>query len=83
MVKRWGPPSQGWRSFLRNHAPDIAAMDLFVVPTIGFSLPCVTENLIRRRFRFSQAKSLFLRQNSLFLRNNSLFCCVGNFAASL
>ncbi len=23
---------------LRNHAPDIAAMDLFVVPTIGFSL---------------------------------------------
>ena len=31
-------PSQGWRSFLRNHAPDIAAMDLFVVPTIGFDL---------------------------------------------
>jgi hypothetical protein len=38
MIKRWGPPSQGWRTFLRNHAPDIAAMDLFVVPTIGFSL---------------------------------------------
>jgi hypothetical protein len=35
-VKRRGPPSQGWR--LRNHAPDIAAMDLFVVPTIGFKL---------------------------------------------
>jgi hypothetical protein len=33
MVKRCGPPSQGWRTFLRNHAPDIAAMDLFVVPT--------------------------------------------------
>ena len=33
MVKRHGPPSQGWRTFLRNHAPDIAAMDLFVVPT--------------------------------------------------
>src|ERR1700681_2641006 len=29
MVKRRGPPSQGWRTFLRNHAPDIAAMDLF------------------------------------------------------
>ena len=29
---------QGWRTFLRNHAPDIAAMDLFVVPTIGFDL---------------------------------------------
>jgi transposase InsO family protein len=25
-------------TFLRNHAPDIAAMDLFVVPTIGFKL---------------------------------------------
>src|SRR5256712_5687290 len=38
MVERCGPPSQGWRTFLRNHAPDIAAMDLFVVPTIGFDL---------------------------------------------
>jgi hypothetical protein len=38
MVKRRGPPSQGWRTFLRNHAPDIAAMDFFVVPTIGFDL---------------------------------------------
>ena len=38
MVKRRRPPSQGWRTFLCNHAPDIAAMDLFVVPTIGFDL---------------------------------------------
>jgi transposase InsO family protein len=38
MVKQRGPPSQGWRTFLRNHAPDVAAMDLFVVPTIGFDL---------------------------------------------
>src|SRR5689334_11354768 len=38
MVKRRGLPSQGWRTFLRNHAPNIAAMDLFVVPTIGFDL---------------------------------------------
>jgi transposase InsO family protein len=38
MVRRSGPPSQGWRTFLSNHAPDIAAMDLFVVPTIGFDL---------------------------------------------
>src|SRR2546422_5310986 len=38
MAKRCGPPSQGWRTFLRNHAPDIAAMDLFVVPTMGFDL---------------------------------------------
>ena len=38
MVKQRRPPSQGWRTFLRNHAPDIAAMDLFVVPTVGFDL---------------------------------------------
>ena len=38
MIKRRWPPSQGWRTFLRNHAPDIAAMDSFVVPTIGFKL---------------------------------------------
>jgi hypothetical protein len=38
VVKRREPPSQGWRTFLRNHAPEIAAMDFFVVPTIGFDL---------------------------------------------
>src|SRR6476619_3727253 len=48
MVKRRGPPSQGWRTFLRNHAPDIAAMDLFVVPTIGFELPlCLSHHPAR------------------------------------
>ena len=38
MVKRRGPPSQGWSTFLRNHLPEVAAMDLFVVPTISFRL---------------------------------------------
>ena len=38
MVRRRAPPSQGWRPFLHNHAPEIAAMDLFVVPTITFKL---------------------------------------------
>ena len=33
-----GPPSQGWKTFLVNHADGIAAMDLFVVPTISFRL---------------------------------------------
>jgi len=36
--RRRGPPSQGWKTFLRDHAPHIAAVDLFVVPTIGFRL---------------------------------------------
>jgi transposase InsO family protein len=38
MVKRRGPPSQGWRTFLRNHALEVAAMDLFVVQTISFRM---------------------------------------------
>src|SRR5260370_22006341 len=38
MVKRRGPPSQGWKTFLYNHGDGIAAMDLFVVPTISFRL---------------------------------------------
>jgi transposase InsO family protein len=31
-----GSPSQGWKAFLRNHAPAIVAIDLFVVPTLTF-----------------------------------------------
>src|SRR5258708_16334279 len=38
MVKRRGPPSQGCRTSPLNHQPHMAAMDLFVVPTIGFDL---------------------------------------------
>jgi hypothetical protein len=34
MARRRGPPSQKWKTFLRNHADGIVAMDLFVVPTI-------------------------------------------------
>ena len=33
-----GKPSQGWRTFLQNHANAIAAMDFFVVPTATFGL---------------------------------------------
>jgi hypothetical protein len=38
VVKRRIPPSQGGKTFLHNHADGIAAMDLFVVPTISFQL---------------------------------------------
>src|SRR5438445_13488375 len=42
-VGRWMPwrpkvPSPTWRSFLRNHLPDIAAIDMFVVTTATFRL---------------------------------------------
>jgi transposase InsO family protein len=38
MARGRRPPSQGWKTFLRNHADGIASMDLFVVPTISFQL---------------------------------------------
>ncbi len=38
MAKGRRAPSQGWKTFLRNHADGIAAMDMFVVPTISFRL---------------------------------------------
>src|SRR5262249_51199168 len=37
MYRDW-PPSQGWRTFLTNHVDGIAAIDLFVLPTITFRL---------------------------------------------
>ena len=38
MARTKRPPSQGWKTFLVNHADGIASMDLFVVPTISFRL---------------------------------------------
>jgi transposase InsO family protein len=38
MARKRRPPSQGWKTFLRNHADGIAAMDMFVVPTASFRL---------------------------------------------
>src|SRR6202049_88914 len=38
MAKHRRPPSQGWKTFLRNHADGIASIDLFVGPTISFRL---------------------------------------------
>jgi hypothetical protein len=36
MIRRRRPPSQSWRTFLRNHAEGIAAIDLCAVPTLSF-----------------------------------------------
>ena len=38
MTRPRRPPSQSWKTFIRNHADGIAAMDLFVVPTASFRL---------------------------------------------
>jgi hypothetical protein len=59
MAKRRGPPSQGWRTFLRNHAEAIAAIDLCLVPTINFE--CLFAFLVvghgRRRLSGWRGKS--------------------------
>src|SRR5262245_14868794 len=38
MMRPPKPPSQSWRTFLRNHAEAIAAIDLWFVPTLSFDL---------------------------------------------
>jgi transposase InsO family protein len=38
MVRRQGAPSPSWRSFLRNHAEGIAAIDMFLVASASFRL---------------------------------------------
>src|SRR4030095_10990815 len=38
MQRHLRPPSQTWRTFLTNHASQIMAADLFVVPSVTFRL---------------------------------------------
>jgi transposase InsO family protein len=38
IARRRRPPSQGWKTFLHNHADAIASIDMFVVPTPSFGL---------------------------------------------
>jgi hypothetical protein len=40
MGHRGSPPSQGWRTFLRNHAPHIAVVDLTLAPTVCLTRLC-------------------------------------------
>ena len=70
MVTRRGPPSQGWRTFLRNHAQDVAAMDLFVVPTIGFDLldAFVIVRLDRRETLSGSTSQQIRRRNGLHVK---------------
>ena len=38
MVRRRNPPLQTWKTFLRNHAEAISAIDICLVPTLTFDL---------------------------------------------
>ena len=70
MVKRCEPPSQGgWRTFLRNHAPDIAAMDLFVAPTMASTCSMSSSSFAWSAETLSGSTSHHIRP-----RNGSLDC---------
>jgi putative transposase len=49
MPRRRKPPSQNWRSFLRNHTHDLVSIEFFVVPTATFRVLYVFLVLERRR----------------------------------
>ena len=64
MVRRRRPPSQGWKTFLRNHAAGIASLDLFVVRTISFKLLYGLVILRHARRRLVTTASLPIRPPS-------------------
>jgi hypothetical protein len=45
------PPSQTWRTFLRNHLADLVSVDFFVVPTATFRVLYVFAVLLHHRRR--------------------------------
>src|SRR5438034_5299438 len=45
------PPSQAWRTFLKNHAADVIALDFFTVPTATFRVLFVPVLLTHKRRR--------------------------------
>src|SRR5881296_580596 len=51
MIRPRRPPSQVWRTFLRNHAKDLIASDLFTVPTATFRVLFVLVILTHSRRR--------------------------------
>jgi putative transposase len=51
IVRRCKPPSQTWRTFLKNHRTQLAALDFFVVPTVTCRLLFVLVMLAHDRRR--------------------------------
>src|SRR6058998_1447475 len=51
MVRPRRLPSQAWRTFLKNHAPDLIALDFFTVPTATFRVLFVLVILTHSRRR--------------------------------
>ena len=53
---RGNPPSQGWKTFLKNHSHEIVSVDFFTVPTVSCQILYVflmIENSTRRIVHFN------------------------------
>ncbi len=51
MVRRRGPPSQSWRTFLQNHSKELISLDFLTVPTASFQVLLVLVILSNDRRR--------------------------------
>jgi len=51
MLRHRRPPSQAWRTFLKNHAKDVIALDFFTVPAATFRVLFVLVMLTHSRRR--------------------------------
>jgi transposase InsO family protein len=51
LVRRRGPPSQGWRTFLQNHSKELISLDFLTVPTASFTILFVLVILSNNRRR--------------------------------
>jgi hypothetical protein len=51
MVKQRKPPSQTWKTFLKNHVKDLVSVDFFIVPTVKFNILFVFVVLAHHRRR--------------------------------
>jgi putative transposase len=51
MLRHRRPPSQAWRTFLKNHAKDVIALDFFTVPAATFRVRFVLVMLTHSRRR--------------------------------
>jgi len=66
MTRRQGPASQGWKTFLHNHAAGIASIDLFVVRTISFKLLYGLVILRHARRRLDRVLDIRMRLEECF-----------------
>src|SRR5947208_2866132 len=74
MVPRPDRPVQTWKTFVRNHMEGIAAIDLFVVPTIAFQ-QLFAFLVVGHKRRLSVPKIRFCNNGDEVLRGRAQIQC--------